>query len=157
MSWPCQIIFNMLTNYYYSQLLIFLIVLKSNWSQSHYLPSYHNSLKQYRKETLLNCCIMWMVVIHIPDTLLYDSQFCNRVADKQQITASLLLCRPGQQYTAAHKTEVSHSEHQCHCPAITPPLIPTPHCVNMSVCHPSDSTLLTVSVRSTRSTGLSQK
>lgn len=61
-------------------------------------------------------------------------QFYNTAACTYQIPASLQLKQPfclGQQYTTPHENEVSHSEHQAHCPVLTPPLTLTiyPVCV----------------------------
>lgn len=43
-------------------------------------------------------------------------------------------CRPGQQYGTPHEHVDSHSEHQAHCPVLTPPLILTLHALRVCVC-----------------------
>lgn len=42
-------------------------------------------------------------------------------------------CRPGQQYATPHQITVSHSEHQAHCPVLTPPLTLTLHPLRVCV------------------------
>lgn len=79
----------------------------------------------------------WLLQLKYRVLLLSTSPTQLLLVCSQSPAASFQLkqpCRPGQQYTTPHKNEASHSEHQAHCPALTPPLTRPLHpaCVHMS-------------------------